>query len=531
MSSTSLTLPDPLPRFASLDHDPQDTATDARRVRTNLLRAIWSGIGQLTRRRKWLLFVRLAISLVQILALTPFLFLGSSHGGSYTPGEYCNPQPMFIFLLLYVLRLAAILPCDLYLGLSPHRASASQHHSHLARYRLERNRAFGSLLWDSRISKLSNLLGFLGIVLFIIGNFVVFSSSECSEPPADSVPLFFASLAALIVGYVVILEIIILLFLVACAVPLLILILRALGMGDRVATRFGPKHATGKVAQSVIDERVKLVYFTPAKEDGEATGNEARERGARRSLDELREATNGGLEVQVGQGAVLSRTDALIAASVMLPPSRPMSPTVAAVSGSASSDLNLSLFRTGTAGSVGTRASSKRQRRAPAKLARLQRLFFARQALPRPLKSEATSSQQQQSQLEPQEQQEVAIPAHRRRTLKYPLHPIPEHRAMCTICLSDFEEPSLDLQDEEPEPLRLLECGHVLHKSCVDEWFTTVSARCPVCQKPIVEPEEAGRADAGGDTEAQQRREQGERDAPPPPAIPMAVLQMLSNER
>ncbi|KAI5123656.1 hypothetical protein M0805_001686 [Coniferiporia weirii] len=47
---------------------------------------------------------------------------------------------------------------------------------------------------------------------------------------------------------------------------------------------------------------------------------------------------------------------------------------------------------------------------------------------------------------------------------------------------------SLRLEDagEGPQPLRLLECGHVFHKTCVDPWLVDVSGRCPTCQRPVV---------------------------------------------
>lgn len=45
-------------------------------------------------------------------------------------------------------------------------------------------------------------------------------------------------------------------------------------------------------------------------------------------------------------------------------------------------------------------------------------------------------------------------------------------------------------EGDQVEPLRLLDCGHVMHMTCVDQWLTTVSGRCPVCQKAIVPSED-----------------------------------------
>jgi len=87
------------------------------------------------------------------------------------------------------------------------------------------------------------------------------------------------------------------------------------------------------------------------------------------------------------------------------------------------------------------------------------------------------------------------------------------NRATCAICLMDFDEPprkstkgksaskvnasevgagaraaagpSSEQSSTDPEPLRLLECGHVFHKSCLDPWLTGVSGRCPTCQRKV----------------------------------------------
>ncbi|KAG2059010.1 hypothetical protein BDR06DRAFT_949627 [Suillus hirtellus] len=120
---------------------------------------------------------------------------------------------------------------------------------------------------------------------------------------------------------------------------------------------------------------------------------------------------------------------------------------------------------------------------------------------------------------------------------EYPFVRLEGNRAACAICLMDFEEPkrlsgatessttdkdeeqapvtsgedNLPRQPEEqveipveriteeersglphledagvgPQPLRLLACGHVFHKTCIDPWLTDVSGRCPVCQRPV----------------------------------------------
>ena len=52
-------------------------------------------------------------------------------------------------------------------------------------------------------------------------------------------------------------------------------------------------------------------------------------------------------------------------------------------------------------------------------------------------------------------------------TLRHPFHKLPAHRATCPICLCDFEraEQLVSAGEEQPEPLRLLDCSHVFHVS------------------------------------------------------------------
>lgn len=121
----------------------------------------------------------------------------------------------------------------------------------------------------------------------------------------------------------------------------------------------------------------------------------------------------------------------------------------------------------------------------------------------------------------------------------FPFVRLEENRAACAICLMDFEPPkkitgsitdvptsadkteaapdaapieivtvhepsehaeddddsdddeNLRLQDagEGVQPLRLLSCGHVFHKTCVDPWLVDVSGRCPTCQQRVDIPE------------------------------------------
>ncbi|KNZ80545.1 hypothetical protein J132_05666 [Termitomyces sp. J132] len=122
---------------------------------------------------------------------------------------------------------------------------------------------------------------------------------------------------------------------------------------------------------------------------------------------------------------------------------------------------------------------------------------------------------------------------------EYPFVILEENRAACAICLVDFVEPKRIWADnnsivpktesnpnpvteaavtvdvskpildavsasgnndhattklvdagEGMQPLRLLACGHVFHKSCLDPWLLDISGRCPVCQRVVKVPED-----------------------------------------
>ena len=46
----------------------------------------------------------------------------------------------------------------------------------------------------------------------------------------------------------------------------------------------------------------------------------------------------------------------------------------------------------------------------------------------------------------------------------------------CSICLDDFNDKDL---------VYLLECKHLFHKICIDEWLTKYNYNCPICRKKL----------------------------------------------
>ncbi|KAF5092427.1 hypothetical protein D0Z00_004595 [Geotrichum galactomycetum] len=90
---------------------------------------------------------------------------------------------------------------------------------------------------------------------------------------------------------------------------------------------------------------------------------------------------------------------------------------------------------------------------------------------------------------------------------------------MCAICIEDFEESNI---------VRLLPCGHIFHPECIDPWFLTRQARCPLCKANYYapKPEDPLGPDPVEVLEqryleqqrqrAREAREQGESANPPP---------------
>lgn len=443
--------------------------TEALTLRRNLLQSLWMGVRQLPRGRRIVLMIRLAVSFAQIVAFIPILALPGSHhvSPSHEAGRVCNPDSLFKYLVVHIVRLALDIPVELYLGLSPHRTRRGRRAGPEARAIAERDRPLGSEYLDMKIGKISTVLGIASLVIFFVGNAIVYSSTECSQKPAEAVPLFWTALASLIVVYVFILEIALLAFLIVCALPLLIMVMRALGLAHRLPQReLHPE--TGKIDQKEVDKRVKLVYYTPAEEeqddahhDDESTGVEAQEQ-----LDQ--QGREGNIETVAQNEST---------------PARP---------GIGSRQSTQVSVRTVVHPALGRLRRLSRlliaRRRSETSSSRLNHLKSARDSGNASTLSSSTLSAETGA-ARSAAQSKLSARQRRGKQLKYPLHPLPAHRATCPICLCDFEEPQLDDEPEseiEPEPLRLLECGHVMHKTCVDQWLTTVSGRCPVCQKAVI---------------------------------------------
>ncbi|KAK0559839.1 hypothetical protein OC844_004135 [Tilletia horrida] len=627
---------------------------EALRVRRNLFRASLSAIANMNRLRKILLGLRVFLSLGQIIVGITIASLSSSHHDSLAGGTdpndllnggnfaLCQPSAMLVFLCLHIARVAINFPADIYLSLSPHRSNRARRPGADGLEARERNRVMGSIDLDRRVAKISDLLAFAHVVLFVVGNYTLYSSSECAKPPAESIPLFWTTFSFLAIDYLSIIEIAILALAVIFFLPVVVFLLRLFGIADRLPQPdIQPEHK--KISQEIVD-KIPLVFYVPAKED-ETSGDSSKAQAEQAQLDE--------------------------AAAVPLPPSRaetpqprsPLSPPVSprgqrtmrrdqSTASTIRSQRSVASVR--SAASVSSPTGGNVLPGAVHRQGPLSRLLFARQNSRRSVREQSSSpvagpssegislsllgnsagregeDGELDDSIEPLAQvaggtHETGAGYGRKFPLPHPLHPLPINRATCPICLCDFEEPpdmepakwealerkrirdakaneeaeaegskgkgnserkeegfdqqrrleegeaqppsssaaaaddtagvaapstssrsrflriprrkdaeadgstpgratssaassskkasdeptaeqdarllaDVDTESEALEPLRLMECGHVLHRSCLDEWLTGVSGRCPVCSRPVLKGDEQGEQD--GEAEA-----------------------------
>lgn len=203
-SSTTLLATHPQPS--------QDASVQARHVRRNVVLAAWGGFALLTKARRWILALRLLIGLAQLILGIVVLSLPSSLGPSFSTPNTCDPEGMFVFLTLHTIRVFFSVPIDFYLGLSPHRTPSARRIGSEGQLERERNRMIGSLTLDRKMSRFSDLLGLCQVVLFIVGNYIVWTSLECSHSPAESRPLWITCVSVLSIAYLVIAEVMLMIF-------------------------------------------------------------------------------------------------------------------------------------------------------------------------------------------------------------------------------------------------------------------------------------------------------------------------------
>ncbi|KAF8530386.1 hypothetical protein BU17DRAFT_36193 [Hysterangium stoloniferum] len=306
--------------------------------------------------------------------------------------------------------------------------------------------------------RLSSLLSLLSAVWFIVAHVLLYSSANSCR--VSSPHLWWLTFGIIGIGYLVILEVVFVVVLVFFIGPLLFLIINlvliCLGR-EPLRQRINPE--VGKLSAKAVDS-IPLVLYIPAP-----TAQQ---------------------ETDIAQNTKLPTITAPEAAHVHSYPPDTQRPV------------------TNHNSSQGTRVQS-----------RSRRLFtFRRVKLKRHASKDGENDDKDSDDMNTGNRYEDKWEKG-----DYPFVKLEENRTTCAICLCDFEEPkrvrySIDSKPPEDlaeaeatvginvapsqddglrladpgegaQPLRLLECAHVFHKTCVDPWLIEVSGRCPVCQKPV----------------------------------------------
>lgn len=333
-------------------------------------------------------------------------------------------------------------------------------------------------------------------------------------------------------SYLVILNVIFLIFMIVFFLPLLIGILRALGLGHRIPQQ-GIRPSTGKVGKDEVDKVTKLVYYVPEEEPESATGaSEAPEGGAASppasagGQGEPDEQSSGHEDAHKHAGTPATNAEVHAHVQEARATARQgrggwthiLGSLLGLTRDSGHSTTSHSTGATAHTGDAGmdTSVGSETVKAGDDEDSHLNQRLGGRSS-----RTRRGAGQRSGSSADHAGRGSKPSDAPSARKFKYPLHPLPSHRSTCPICLCDFESPlGASNQDSEgapagqgseaePEPLRLLPCNHVLHASCVDEWLTTVSGRCPVCQRPILKGKDDVEGAGEGEREGAAAQGQG----------------------
>lgn len=184
-------------------------------------------MNQLSQARTRTLILTTFLAFSQIITFIVILSL-SSHSK-----ETCS-QPLQLYLILSTIRIGVNFPLSLYINLVPPRPSRRA--TELERERLRASRRIGSESTDRRIRRLSDLLSLSSLILFILGNYWIFSTSHCE---VTAPKLFYTTITALVISYLYAAEIFLIVIAVLFFLPLLLIILRVFGVGEKT-NEIGP---------------------------------------------------------------------------------------------------------------------------------------------------------------------------------------------------------------------------------------------------------------------------------------------------
>ncbi|KAI8052840.1 hypothetical protein BDF22DRAFT_489555 [Syncephalis plumigaleata] len=421
------------------------------------------------------LIIYLIWSVCQLAACIIVLFITSL--------QHCD-RPLRIFLILQLIRILIAVPLFLLIQ------------------RLRRNSLNGlEFINYDWIARINSLIDFFVLIVFVAGNYMVFTSETCqSTAPV----LFYLSVAFLIIGYITLMFPVIFCLSTFFCLTCTLVVLHWIGVGKN----------DGAGATDEEIDNLSVLYYQPwtmdimnnsNSNDNTVTLEENEETvGNRASIDlhtvivdqpsDIGNTTNNTMEHRIDDDIVATvipnntndnEDNALggwLSSTMLLP----RDTAAAAMTLRKTASASVSSIKQDTA----TVSSSTMARM---ESGRGFRAWFKRFKLP----SSSSSSSSRQRRQRRRRQFNLLWPFHYRRwrrgtttttqpsstaipLVKLPSS-IPKHNqvdgehAICAICLCDYEW---------NEPIRRLHCQHHFHRDCVDPWFR-VNRHCPVCKRAL----------------------------------------------
>ncbi|KAG0740975.1 hypothetical protein G6F57_011090 [Rhizopus arrhizus] len=200
----------------------EETENNPRTVRSNWLIYSWN---QISRANKVILILSLLLVILQVSATITVLIIG--HSNKIQPPPHCE-EPLEIYLIIYVIRVGLSFPLIIYQHLSQ-------------RHRNEDDSNFMMSGWAYR---LKSLLDLFSILWFIVGNYLIFSPSNCST---DASLFYYTILAFVILGYALLLIPIVICISAIFCLPFVLVAMRSFNINVSAFMEGGTKEDLGKI--------------------------------------------------------------------------------------------------------------------------------------------------------------------------------------------------------------------------------------------------------------------------------------------
>ncbi|KAI9594986.1 hypothetical protein BDF19DRAFT_443067 [Syncephalis fuscata] len=462
------------PRNGADISDPEISPTAA--VRRNGIAYAWHLVTHLFVVNRPIIYVYLIWSIAQLATTILILFI--------TNLDYCD-RPLRIFLVLQMIRIVIAVPLFLFVQ------------------RLRRNSMQGFEFFSPDwVLRINSLMDFYTLIIFVVGNYMIFTSEVCS---ATAPGIFYLSIAFLVIGYITLMLPVIFCGATFLCLPCTLMLLHWIGVGnepgagatqdeiDNLSVLYYQPWTNDTIVDMkgyprIEEEKIESnTQKTPSlsmpvtvmainqSNDTPATAVHKMENSNDDCIltiptDEVNAVTNKMENEEVSLGGWLSPNKQQLT-----------DPLVTATLNKASSSH--SLKSTSSTLSRCRRGGKLRWWRIRRKhLGGSIRSLFSwrsinRQNSKRNDDREETLSPSAHSNYRHQHNQPADLemmPLRNKKSIQAKDRIDAEH-ALCAICLSDYE-----LND----PIRRLRCDHHFHRDCVDPWFR-VNRHCPVCKRVL----------------------------------------------